>query len=197
MTVDYHSNFLEVDHLKDTSSHTVIRKLKAHFARYGSPTQVVSDNGPQFTAAAFQQFAKEWDFEHVCSSPGNSKANGKAESAVKTAKRIMTKSNTVQSDPYLALLDHRNTPSQGLNTSPAQRLMNRRTRTLLPTKSSLLEPRVVNEHESMKKRAKQQAENYNKTAKDLPPLHEGDTSANAAPSSRAEKLGESHCASQV
>ena len=175
VTVDYHSNFFEVDHLKDTSSATVIRKLKGHFARYGSPCQVITDNGPQFTSALFRQFAAEWDFEHLCSSPGNSKANGKAESAVKTAKRIMTKSERSRSDPYLALLDHRNTPSQGLSTSPAQRLMNRRTRTLLPTTATLLEPRVVGEQERMKQRVQKQADYYNKSAKDLPPLEEGDT----------------------
>lgn len=46
------------------------------------------------------------------------------------------------SDPYLALLDFRNTPTQGMGTSPAQPLMSRRTKTLLPTKESLLEPEV-------------------------------------------------------
>lgn len=175
VTVDYHSNFFEVDRLHDTSSHATIRKLKSHFARYGSPTQVISDNGPQFTSAAFREFAKEWDFEHLCSSPGNSRANGKAESAVKTAKRILTKSKDAHSDPYIAFLDHRNTPSQGLATSPAQRLMSRRTRTLLPTTSSLLEPSVVNERQRMKERVLKQAENYNKSAKDLAPLKDGDT----------------------
>jgi hypothetical protein len=35
-----------------------------------------------------------------------------------------------QKDPYLAILDFRNTPTQGFNTSPAQRLMNRRTNTV-------------------------------------------------------------------
>ena len=89
--------------------------------------QVVSDNGPQYTSEAFARFAKAWDFEHVTSSLGNSQANGKAESAVKTAKRILTKTKKAGSDPYIALLDHRNTPTQGLSTSPSQRLMNRRT----------------------------------------------------------------------
>ncbi|XP_011664712.2 uncharacterized protein K02A2.6-like [Strongylocentrotus purpuratus] len=175
VTVDYYSNFFEVDRLDNTSSQLVIRKLKAHFARYGSPTQVVSDNGPQYTSAVFRQFASEWDFEHLCSSPGNSRANGKAESAVKTAKRIIMKSDKSRSDTYLALLDHRNTPSQGLDTSPAQRLMNRRTRTLLPTSASLLEPRVIREREKMQLRIAKQAYNYNKSAKDLTPLQEGDT----------------------
>ena len=89
VTVDYYSNFWEVDELESTTSETVIETLKAHFARYGSPTQVVSNNGPQYTSEGFARFAKAWDFEHVTGSPGNSQANGKAKSAVKTAKRIL------------------------------------------------------------------------------------------------------------
>ena len=48
---------------------------------------------------------------------------------------------TSYTDPYLALLEIKNTPTQGLGSSPAQRLLNRRTRTLLPMSSKLLAPR--------------------------------------------------------
>lgn len=37
ITVDYHSNFWEIDYLTDTKSVTDIRELKAHFARQGIP----------------------------------------------------------------------------------------------------------------------------------------------------------------
>ena len=47
--VDYYSNFIELDYLADTSSQTVIHKLKIHFARHGVPDYVVSDNGPPYT----------------------------------------------------------------------------------------------------------------------------------------------------
>ena len=174
ITVDYYSNFWEVDHLEDTSSNTVIAKLKNHFARYGSPSQLISDNGPQFTAETFSRFATKWDFEHLCSSPGHSQSNGKAESAVKTAKRLLTKSKKGNTDYKMAFLDHRNTPTQGLDTTPAQRLMNRRTRTLLPTNAELLKPRVIDELNNMKQKASSQAKNFDKNAKDLKPLEEGD-----------------------
>jgi hypothetical protein len=174
VTVDYYSNFWEVDKLETTTSQAVVDKLKSHFARYGSPTKVMSDNGPQFIAETFTRFATEWDFEHLCSSPGHSQSNGKAESAVKTAKRIMTKCAKAGTEIQMAFLDHRNTPSQGLETTPAQRLMNRRTRTLLPMSDKLLEPRVIDETSNMKQKLTKQAKNYNKSAKDLTPLQEGD-----------------------
>uniref|UniRef100_A0A8C7Y8Z2 Gypsy retrotransposon integrase-like protein 1 n=1 Tax=Oryzias sinensis TaxID=183150 RepID=A0A8C7Y8Z2_9TELE len=127
ITVDYYSNFWEIDHLPDTKSSTVIRKLKAHFARQGIPEVVFSDNGPQYSSTEFASFSQKWDFKHKTSSPGYPQSNGKAESAVKTAKRLMRKAKLAGQDPYLALLDHRNTPTQGLDTSPPQRLLSRRT----------------------------------------------------------------------
>ena len=44
------------------------------------------------------------------SSPHHSQGNGKAESAVKEAKKILRKCRASGSDAFLALLDHRNTP---------------------------------------------------------------------------------------
>ena len=52
----------------------------------------------------------------------------------------MTKAQSAKSDPYLALLDFRNTPTEGLNRSPAQLLLGRRTKTLLPISKELLMP---------------------------------------------------------
>ena len=177
VTIDYYSNFWEVDRLPDTKASTAILKLKSHFARYGIPDQVVSDNGPQFTSKEFATFAKTWDFEHLTSSPGNSKANGKAESGVKTAKRLLRKSVRAGTDPYLAFLCYRNTPTQAMTTSPAQRLMGRRTKTLLPTAQSLLMPKTTQpgiEKSQLKERQRAQAKYYNRNTRDLPTLSEGD-----------------------
>ena len=85
VTVDYHSGYWEIDQLMSTVSETVIRCLKRHFARYGIPSRVLTDNRPQFSAEGFKQFATNWGFEHVTSSPRFPQSNGKAESAVKTA----------------------------------------------------------------------------------------------------------------
>ena len=121
VTVDYFSNFWEIDSLgQDTSAKMVIRKLKAHFAHYGCPETVVSDNGPQYASAEFATFSKEW--EHTPSSSGNSQSNGQAESAVKTVKKLLRKAIDTKSYVQLAILDHRNTPSQSHDMSPARRL---------------------------------------------------------------------------
>ena len=46
VTVDYFSDFFELDHLRSISSVYVIKKLKGHFARHGIPEQLVTDYGP-------------------------------------------------------------------------------------------------------------------------------------------------------
>ena len=177
VTVDYYSGYWELDRLHNTDSGTVVRKLKAHFARHGSPCQLVSDNGPQFVAAEFQKLTKEWDIEHRVTTPYNSKANSKVEAAVKSAKKLLRRTAKGGNDFYLGLLAERNIPSQGIGSSPVQRLMNRRTRTLLPTTGSLLEPRTLSsshEREKLKDVQKRQARYYNSDAHDLPELNEGD-----------------------
>ena len=50
---------------------------------------------------------------HVISSPAYLQSNGKVEAAANSAKNVKART-----DPYLALLEYRNTPSQGLGTSP-------------------------------------------------------------------------------
>ena len=141
VTVCYKSKFWEMDRLNDTKSTTIIKKLKAYLARYGIPRQLVSDNGPQFASSEFRTFTKSWGIERTTTSPHHSKANGKVESAVKVAKRMLRKTAKSSEDQYLALLNIRNAPTQGIDSSPAQRLLGRRTRPLLPTTKSLLEPR--------------------------------------------------------
>ena len=56
--VDCFSNFIEVNRLEHTKSRGIIHKIKAHFARYGIPDSVVSDNSPQFSSEKFQNFTK-------------------------------------------------------------------------------------------------------------------------------------------
>ena len=84
-----------------------------------------------------------YDIEHVTSSPHYPQSNGKAENAIKTAKNLLKKSKAAGTDLYLALLAWRNTPSKGLESSLSQRMFGCRTRTLIPTTSELLKPKIV------------------------------------------------------
>lgn len=173
VTVDYFSNFWEIDFLETTKPKTVIRKLRALFARYGIPDTVISDNGPHFSCKEFEEFAKRWEFEHVTSSPTYPQSNGKAEQAVKTVKRLMKRARKNNEDIYLSILDFRNTPTEGMSSSPAQRLMSRRTKTRLPTTRVLLKPHVQKSALKEIQRSKEkQCDYYNRNAKDLSELEQ-------------------------
>jgi hypothetical protein len=134
VTTDHHSNFFEYDLLKSESAEEVILCLKRHFARYGIPQSVISDNGPQFSSSMFRKFAAEWKFEWQPISPGNSQGNGLAEVAVRSVKNLLRKADHTGEDPYIGLLNIRNTLTEGLDTLPAQRLLGRATQTFLPAK---------------------------------------------------------------
>ena len=92
VTVDYFSGFFELDRLAvNKKADEVITKMKHHFGRHGIPLEVMSDNGPPFNSAKFEDFSLKYEFQHVTSSPRYSQSNGKAESAVKIASNLIKK----------------------------------------------------------------------------------------------------------
>ena len=77
----------------------------------------------------------------------------------------------------MAILDQRNTPTQGMMHSLAQRMMSRRTRTLLPTRCNLLKQEIIDPihvKAEIKKKQETQRAYFDRSAKDLAPLEEGD-----------------------
>jgi len=142
IVVDYYSRYFELEMMPTTTSSAVINKMKAIFARHVIPEKVVSDNGPQFSEQGFARFASDWDFSHVPSSPRYPQSNGLAEKAVHTAEQLLNKAKLEKRNPYLSLLEYRNAPLDALAT-PAQLLMSRNLRSILPTTSNHLRPSVV------------------------------------------------------
>ncbi|XP_024885717.1 uncharacterized protein K02A2.6-like, partial [Temnothorax curvispinosus] len=89
--VDYFSRYPEVVYMSSTTAANTIAKMKDIFGRHGIPEQVRSDNGPQFSSQEYKQFAENFGFAIVTSSPRYPQSNGKVEAAVKTVKRILEK----------------------------------------------------------------------------------------------------------
>ena len=106
------------------------------------------NGGPQFISHELASFLEKWGVKHRRSSPYNPHANLRAETAVKTAKRILTSNTKSDGSPNWddikrALLQHRNTPLQDLAISPAQMLFGRPIRDHLPVKPGLFKPSEV------------------------------------------------------
>ena len=102
----------------------------------------------------------------------------KGRGSCESCKEHLKKNRKTRQDQHLALLAIRNTPSQGIGRSLVQRLLNRRTRTRLPTTDTLLQPRIVEkeaEHSKMRKQQHRQAHYYDRDARELSPLGIGDS----------------------
>ncbi|XP_033123563.1 uncharacterized protein K02A2.6-like [Anneissia japonica] len=119
VTVDHYSDVWFLDELQDLTSKPIIECSKTHFALQGIPSTLITDNGRQWVSREFAEFTKTWEFNHVTSSPYHSQSNGKAEAAVKIAKKLIKKTFKEGSDLCnLAILDWRNTPNDA-GHSPA------------------------------------------------------------------------------
>lgn len=119
LVIDYYSNYPEVAQLSSTSAQSVITHMKGFFARHGIPQCVVSDNGPKYDCAEFCEFAKQYGFQHITSSPFYPQANGQAEKGVQIVKTLLKKVSDSKSDPYMALLSYRAAPLE-CGASPAE-----------------------------------------------------------------------------
>ncbi|XP_062595838.1 uncharacterized protein K02A2.6-like [Saccostrea cucullata] len=163
--------------LQDTKSLTVIKCLRQNFARYGIPETLISDNGPEYSSCEFQAFASDFGFKHITSSPRYPQSNGLAERTVQTAKKLLKKAIEDHQDPYLSLLELRNTPLSGVGLSPVQLLMGRRTRSFIPAKSSLYTPNNFpgkSVRKNLQSKQQKQKHYYDRNAKERTPLARGD-----------------------
>uniref|UniRef100_A0A3Q2YZ04 Integrase catalytic domain-containing protein n=1 Tax=Hippocampus comes TaxID=109280 RepID=A0A3Q2YZ04_HIPCM len=171
LVIDYYSNYPEIALLTSTTATNVITHVKSFFARHGIPDIVVSDNGPCYNCREWQQFAMQYGFSHITSSPLHAQANGKAEKGVHIVKQLLKKATDSRSDPYLALLSYRTAPLE-CGQSPAELLMNRKLRTTLPCNSETRQNKdIQSKMDYLKSKQKQR---YDKATKTLPPLVKDD-----------------------
>ena len=190
LVVDYHSRYIEIARVNRPTTAEVVTHLKSLFARHGIPETLISDNGPQYASREFAEFAEEYEFRHVTTSPYHPQGNGEAERAVRTIKNLLKKGD----DPYKALLTYRTTPLQQ-GYSPSQLLMGRVLRTTVPTTRAQRKPRIPDlslvktKDQQIKRRQKKDFDSHH-GARELPPLQPGDHVWVQGRESEAEVEGE-------
>lgn len=142
---------------------------------------VYTDGGLPFASRAVGDFLKQWRVEHTISSAQYPQGNGRAELAVKTAKRIIMEntgsSGSLDCDKAArALLQYRNTPIKLLGWSPAQMLFHRNLRDGMPATPTKLqlhgnwEALADAREKAFEERNRIFAERYDTSAKELPVL---------------------------
>ena len=119
-------------------------------------------------------FSTDWGFKHTTSSPTFPQSNGQVERAVQTVKNLLRKAQDSSGDPYLALLEYRNTPLSGVGLSPAQMLMGRRLKSKLPVTKTLLQPALYdNIRSNLVNRQQRQKHYFDQGTRTLPHLQDG------------------------
>ncbi len=76
---DYYSKRPEVAFAPSVTAEAVVGFLSAIFSCYGNPETLVTDNGPQFTSAAFTSFLQNRGITHIHSSVYHPASNGAIE----------------------------------------------------------------------------------------------------------------------
>ena len=111
--------------------------LRETFATFGIPSTLTTDGGPEFTAHATRDLLTSWGVHHRTSSAYHPHANNRAETGVKTVKRLIAGNTdpggTLKSAFFKALLTYRNCPCPDTRMSLAMCLFGRPIRDLLPT----------------------------------------------------------------
>ena len=143
---DRFSGWLEVDRLPSNAFRYVRQSFLKWFSAYGVPEELASDGGPPFNSHDYKQFLKSWGVDIRLSSAYFPQSNGRAEAAVKSAKRILLGNinpvtGALDTDAAArALMTHRNTPTQESGISPAIMLFGRSLRDHLPRVNRDLRP---------------------------------------------------------
>lgn len=116
-----------------------------------------------FNSSTFKQFATDWNFKSITTSPNYPQSNGLVEKGVGIAKDMMRKCLETGQDLELYLLNYRSSPVAGLKYSPAEILQNRKIKTKLPVNEKTLFPKIPNNvYNQMKENQLKQHKFYNK-----------------------------------
>ncbi|KAK8372279.1 hypothetical protein O3P69_017362 [Scylla paramamosain] len=132
------TGWLEVAHFPNgASSYKIQTQLRKYFSRYGAPEHMSMDGGTNLTSAEMDTFYRNWGVSVRLSSAQYPQSNGRAEVAVKTAKRIIrdntSPGGSLDNDKAtLAILQYLNTPLRCINKSPAQLATGRQLRDGVP-----------------------------------------------------------------
>ena len=135
LVVDAHSKWPKIIEMSSTTTTKTIIELRKMFAAYGVPAQLVSGNGPQFTAEQFANFMQINGIRHIKCAPFHPASNGAVEHLVQTFKKAMKSSKDTYSNSEQALasflLTYRSTPHSTTNETPSKLFLGRKIHTRL------------------------------------------------------------------
>ena len=146
VAVDRYSGWPVVVKMRNDSSEELIRVMRGLFCCYGVPEEIATDGAPVYVSTATEKFLGVWGVRHRVSSAYFPHSNLRAETAVKSMKRLIMANTgsggTLDTDKFAAaMLMYRNTPDRDTGLSPAQVLYARQLRDTIPCKPENLKLR--------------------------------------------------------
>ena len=134
--VDYFSRWMEVNVVRSTTSAMLIKCLDNHFARYGVPVGLRTDNGPNLISQEMESYLKEMGIKHQLASPLWPRANGEVErqnrSLLKSMRLFQAEGKDWRVELNKFLLAYRSTNHTTTGVSPAELFLKRKLSTKLP-----------------------------------------------------------------
>ena len=132
--IDHFSRYPEAFVLNSGTSSEILKCLRKHFARFGLPKSVVTDNGAVFQSAKVDNFFKSLGILHIYCSNYHPQSNGSIERFHGTLKSRLKRilfDGTVTWDVALdrVLYDIRSSPNAVTGETPFQRFFGRPMRT--------------------------------------------------------------------
>ena len=120
LLVDYTSHFPIVHKLRSMTVQYIADHFKQIFGKYGWPDSVISDNGPCYTSEIFKGLNKEYQVNHITSSPHYPQSNDLAEKYIQIVKNLFHKAKEEGQDLHKCLMVYRSTPLSSQLQSPMQ-----------------------------------------------------------------------------
>ena len=138
-----YSNWITVHTSKSGNTKELLAELRRYMGTFGVMEELATDGDTVYVSREAKAFFKKFGIRHRVSSSYFPHSNQRAETAVKAAKRMLQDNTgpggTLDTDGFLAaLLQHRNTPSSGLDMSPSEVVFGRKVKDLFPIKPGSL-----------------------------------------------------------
>ncbi|KAI8506116.1 hypothetical protein Bbelb_164690 [Branchiostoma belcheri] len=136
VVVDYYSRYYEIAIMKTTTSKKVIEALDPIFARFGNPSTLRTDNGPQFVSTEFTEYLREQGIEHRRTTPLWPQANGEVErqnrTLLKSIKIARIEGKDWRQEIQKFLKAYRSTPQVTTGETPYKLMFGREMKSKLP-----------------------------------------------------------------
>ena len=136
VAIDAFTKFVSVEVTKSTSGEILLPILEKIWATHGVCTEIISDNGPPNSSSEFARYCKKMDIHHNPMAPQHPQGNGLAENFMKKIAKVVYTATLENKDPrrevFKMILVHNATIHTTTKVSPAQALMGRDIKAMLP-----------------------------------------------------------------